>query len=652
MSTQDSHRVLAVDGGQQVPNMQATTDQSAGPNAIPNGNNVPVHGGQHRLEVSATTIAPGIQSSMSTTSMQSGQQCVEFAFKDVTDYLKKSDSWKEFRNAGIRSRMEGLVLGVSAQYWSDDDRILISSHLHYPQVFLGKWKEALDAQAVVKAAWLEGLRKATLAIAALEGERAMQTSTTAAASKVEVHPPVVVSAALSAEQTKPSAPVVKATKADKPGLGSKAGGGVGRQLTLSMKPKVDKGATVLSPSQGKYTPPSYQNKKTTPASVASMYSSGDDISEGGSSADDSEWSDVPERKFKMHEQRSLLKAAREVFAPRLKEAAEVWEDAAMVARGVTSFRPSATLSVMTLGSGLFLPTVTEGLYRVSAKVDKKGSVTIKVMCILGPKGTASTGPPIHADGHGLRLIPWSAADVSNILKITKAISFPLTKVPGMADAEALELRMTWDAFVDKFVERATRVLGGWGDGPWNGHSHRCAMYIWVCVWLVFWRSIAHAMLVKDGARSLLASLEDVWREADQAQMFPTDPASIPAEEALAVFTIMGVACESCGMAGVVSQTCPSCKTSSLPGGVRQITPANREAYKKDLDAFKAKDPARVSMKPEALAAAFKATAEGSKYAFESRPMITMATSVALMTKNLNKLPQPLRAPLYVYKSKR
>ena len=95
-----------------------------------------------------------------------------------------------------------------------------------------------------------------------------------------------------------------------------------------------------------------------------------------------------------------------------------------------------------------------------------------------------------------------------------------------------------------------------------------------------------------------------------------------------------------------------CKTSSLPGGARQITPDKRDAYKKDLEAFKAKDPARASMKPEVLAATFKATAEGSKYAFDSRPMITMASSVALIAKNLNKIPQPLRAPLYAYKSKR
>jgi hypothetical protein len=256
---------------------------------------------------------------------------------------------------------------------------------------------------------------------------------------------------------------------------------------------------------------------------------------------------------------------------------------------------------------------------------------------------------VLADGGGLRLVPYDPVEMEDMFRILGHMQFGSDDSSDVDPQERLRLMAIWEAATRMFRRRLTDVLGGLRDGPWEGHSHKCALFVWIVAFLVLHRAITHTMLVAKDPATLTDHLDRLWRSAHASNVFTTDPSAISPRELLAALQLAGLSCEMCHTAGAMAQLCWKCKRNTL-GGAR---PKDAEsAYRRARDNWQKADASRGALSTKDLADKFRASPEGkaANAASSAAPAAhTAEECMVVLAKHLNKVPRPLLGPVIKYK---
>ena len=221
-------------------------------------------------------------------------------------------------------------------------------------------------------------------------------------------------------------------------------------------------------------------------------------------------------------------------------------------------------SSVLIGPGFGFFGFTGSLHVIKAKLSSKDHLQFTITAVTGPNG----GPPmsaVHADGAALCLVPRNQAETEEFFRVAGDIMFGDGEEPGIDCQLRLKLMAYYEGFARTFHRRATDLLGSMGDGPWHGHPHKCALWVWINMFLLLHRAMAHTMLVDKDPSKLTENLDRMWGLASQSNMFTNDPSSISPRELRAALQLAGLSCETCRTAGALPQLCWKCKRNTSRG---------------------------------------------------------------------------------------
>ena len=316
-----------------------------------------------------------------------------------------------------------------------------------------------------------------------------------------------------------------------------------------------------------------------------------------------------------------------------------------VAKQISSMAAGAMLSSVVYGGGFAVCGLSGSCHLIKGKINAKGALMWTITAVAGPAGEAPTAA-VLADGYGLTLIPLDPAAMDDWIRLLGDMQFATdADVPNPA---RLRLMASWETATRTFRRRLTEVLGGLGDGPWAGHQHQCALYVWVIGFIVLHRAMAHTMLVAKDPETLPVHLERMWGMAFASGHFTDVPARISSKELLAAFQLCGLFCEVCHTAGALSQVCWKCKRNTF-GAERSRQ--DESAYQRALTKWQQDDPSRQALKGKVLSDKFRASPEGKAVnATSAAPKaLTSDECMHVLAKHLNKISCPLHAPNIRYK---
>ena len=317
-----------------------------------------------------------------------------------------------------------------------------------------------------------------------------------------------------------------------------------------------------------------------------------------------------------------------------------------VATCVTSMTALAMFGSVVHGGGFAIMGLSGSTHVAKSKMTTKGALVGSVTAVAGPFGGAPTAA-VLADGYGLTLIPQDPAAMDDWIRLMGDIQF--ATADEAHTAVRLSLMAVWETATRTFRRRLTEVLGSLGDGPWAGHSHPCALYVWVIGFIVLHRAMAHTMLVDKDPSTLPAHLEKMWGMAYASGLFNAVPTRIATRELLAALQLCGLFCEVCHTAGALSQICWKCKRNTF---ATERSRGDESAYQRALTKWQQDDPARQALKGKALSDKFRASPEGKAVNATSSAAPKVLTSdecMQVIAKNLNKITCPLHPPIIRYK---
>jgi hypothetical protein len=596
-------------------------------------------------------------------------------YDPVVQYVRDPSNMSGVRSDDVQQRID-RAKAAPAWYWTAEHVSILTKHIKDADIFRQMLADANAARDVAKASYFtaiaESTAKAVASAIATAGQPAPPVvapttlpATIVVSSETATVSATTIGAKSQSQRSKmalkpPRAPArSKKTLSERPQLvlspkspvaQKSAGGG---PVAAASKKSAEEGKSPLTPTP---TPdPHHRSSRANLDQFEGFGSSDDDFSTIGSFSDD-------DSLFNARKPSSVHNSARKLVSAALAggtssaDVEQLLVSARSRASGLTNLAPSTFLAMLVLGQGFLLVGFTNGVHMLTAKVDAKKRMTFKVKSLQGPHGSPPLGPAVDGEGRSLRLIPWNSADVPVQFALARwlATGALTDSDPAMA-ARTLRDQALYDQFVAVFTTRALHILGtdGWVT-PWAGHPHRCSLFLWVILWLIFHRTITHTMVTKGDPSFLLETLEHLMRLATQSNLFPQDPGAIQLSELHAACKLLGLRCEGCNAAGFATVACPSC--SSLPRGDSYEGPA----YYQARDAWKGKDKARSSLSATELNKQFKQSAEGKEFqaslvstasgaASGSSKAVTAEACMVYVRKNQNKLPAPLEPPTVTYK---